>query len=950
MKTSSPTESFATFLKRNPSLKRLQNEEAGKRLFSNWSRSAEPEAYRHRLEKFSDLFKGWEQLSAELASCLGLILGGSSFLSRYLLRHPEDLPAALACKLPAPTSSLNSLQLRRAKYQSLLGIFAQRLQGQFSIEEEWRALSDLADRLIQLGLTSAQTEFPHAAPLNAVLLGKLGARELNVSSDIDFIFTTELASQEEAVVAATTRFAERHVRLLSEMTEEGFGYRVDLRLRPMGNQAPIVQAFPQIERYYESRGKTWERAAWLRARMLLEPGEKNALLPNLKPFIFRRHLGYGTIDDLREMKARVDASTRLSRTSAQDIKLGTGGIREIEFIVQALQLIYGGKCPSLQLRGTLETLTELDHLKLMQTPKVEKLIAAYRLLRTTEHAVQWEDERQTHAIPTQKDQEAWRKLAQRTPELALSPETVEKTRSDVQASFEEIFLPERRSSVSFYWNLPFDDDATTFARLEEMLHKRGVTNAAEAKPLFESLRKTAPKLRLTTRSERHFRRLVPVLMEQLLACPNAADALAQFLVFLRSTRARSAYYMTLAENPATLQTLLRLFGTSEFLSTSFVRHPELLDTLVMQTPILPTQAIEAMQSDIESILQSSNDKEKVLDQLREIKNEHILRIALHDLSGEATWSDIAHELTALAEALIGGCFEVASRDIPQADQIKISVIGMGSLGAHEMSYASDVDLQFIVADETTDMPQAIRWAQRFISALTLPTQAGSLYKVDTRLRPSGNQGMLVTTLHGFKQYHEKRAQLWERQSLLRARPMAGDRATGAAFEKLRQQICFQQEVEVGESIEQMRGRLENELGQEQGELRNIKLGKGGLADVEFLVAALQLRYGAQHTSLQQTSTLPLIDELEQLTLLTPQDSQALRDGCLFLRQLENRIRLQANQAISTFSLNQKSLKKVVRGFNLGPGFRAQTEDELLGLFEAHTERIRETFNQIVQEV
>ncbi len=921
------------------------------KIFEDCLQSA-PDAplFASRVEQYANFDRHWRKLTPEDAKDLVSVFQGSSFLSRFLIRHPGEIVQFRDFRLSSFDACTSPKELRMLKYRGLLKLFLQRCREDLSIEEEWKFISDLADRIIVRSLEISRPAQDINGDLHVIAMGKLGAQELNVSSDVDLVYLSENIEANDPHFPQILQWAERHAQMLSEITGEGYLFRVDLRLRPEGSQSPLVHTRKAIRRYFEERGTTWERAAWLRARAI-ESLEAQKLIEELKPFLYRHHLSYGTIDDLREMKMRLETSIQLYRHAEEDIKLGTGGIREIEFIAQAFQLIFGGKHKPLRTRNTLTIFNELIQIEFLEEERALKLMNAYKALRSIEHAVQWDEERQTHTTPLSSQSKDWNRIQLLCPSFPDIQTSLVEHRKNVQRHFEEVFLPERRKDTIAFWELPLDRPLKK-EEIQKHLQKHGISNSEDTTPIILKLREVVPKLKLTKKGERQFRRLLPHLIEELAKISDPDQAINGLLSFLISTRGRSTIYTLLAQNPPTLRLLLQMFGLSDFLSSNLSRHPELLDALVMRAHLRPLDDRTSLQNEVKSVLESNASKENALNELREIKQTQMLRIALHDLSGEVEWETIANELSSLAEEMIRACLTLSRRECDPEKRIRMATIGLGSLGAKEMSYTSDLDLIFLIDPRSEEFNQemslGMKWVQRLVSALSLPTEAGTLYKVDARLRPSGNQGTLISSCKEFARYHEMGADLWERQALLKARPIQANDSLQSFFQNQRRTVCFQHDDSVLKNLKAMRTRLEKELGHETQNERNIKLGRGGLADIDFLIASFQLRHGRNHLALQEPGSLNALKTMLQANLLSPTQERALREGFIFLHSLENRIRLHTNQPISRFSLSEISLNKIAGSFRLGPG-RLCSAKELRQMYEHTTERIRSTFNELLSE-
>jgi glutamate-ammonia-ligase adenylyltransferase len=959
------------------------------------------------------------------------VLGASPFLAGILCRKPvffDDLFTAdefgiakdeermlgeLRSRIP-DTADFPELQkaLRIYKYREILRIGSRDLCGLASLEEVTAELTHLAAATLQRAcevcrkllnseygeplLEAKDGEEPEQAELTVLGMGKFGGCELNFSSDIDVIYFYSSDRGRTTGVADPTgslhnsipvhkyfvRLAEMLTRAIGQVTEDGFVFRVDLRLRPEGNSGEMANSLLAAEIYYESWGQSWERSAMLKARPVA--GSKRlgeTLLQRLEPFVYRRHLDYAMIEDIKTMKQKIDHSLTREREGELNLKLGRGGIREIEFFIQALQLIYAGKNPALRERNSLRALALLREEGLIKPEECGQLSEAYRFLRTVEHRIQVFMEQQTHNLPGRENDLLH--LARRcgfdnTPDFQVE---LQRHRNVVYAMFRDLFytseeeLPSQvNPRVAFLFNAESDPD-----QCKDILEEKGFKNPEAAYESLLLLREGGGFRPLTERARRELNRIAPLLFQEVLASPDppmALRSLEQFLVACR--RARGTYYALLAENPGVIKTLVSLFATSQFLSHIFIQHPEILDTLVASSHAVSDKDSEILQESLAEHLHAAGSYEDKLEALRRFRNEEFLRIALNDIQGNTPQGRTTRQLSLVAEVCLQQALVIAQEELvprfglpfcqghgSRDHQATFAIIGLGKLGGRELNYHSDLDIIFIYegdgetrqvtgTDPARFKPQSnqqyfARLAQRIISVLTLMTREGSLYQIDTRLRPSGNQGPLVTSLPSYRAYHETSAAPWERQALLKARVVAGDPGLAKSIEALTRQIVYERPLpdDLADEIFRLRQRMEKELAKEDDQHRNIKTGHGGMVDVEFLVQYLQLLHGRDFPSLRSKNTLDALQALHADGLLPDEDYKPLENGYKFLRRLENKLRLVHNQSINQLSADPDSLTKLAKhlGYDNTSG---SPEQIFLHDYSQITEDIRRIFQHYLK--
>lgn len=924
------------------------------------------------------------------------VLGGSEHLTGVLLnqgrnwetafladrqsqgKSVDDHLSALRVLLPLDLPDEEFLRsLRVYRNREYLRIGTRDLLALTTLEETVRDLSSLAEAAVEIAYgyvrSRLRTEYGEAVgeengqqrPLGFVVfgMGKFGGEELNFSSDIDLIYlyerdagpTTGGSRGTTEPRTFFTQLAQRLTRVLGDLVAGGRVFRVDLRLRPDGMNGPLVNSLPNTLLYYESWGQTWERVALLKARPVAgdkELGEQ--FLREVAPFIFRRYLDFATIEDIKEMKARVERTLRREGHGGLNVKLGRGGIREVEFVAQALQLIHAGKDPHVRARSTLPGLDRLVEGKYLAATDRDTLQTAYRFLRHVEHKLQVVQDRQTHSLPT--DEAGLRALARRLrirkqraagsgqraaleerglisqspvvhDELAVFQETLQGHTEAVHQIFHSLFHgPEDE---------PISQDADTNRLLEEIhqeertlwrLQQLGFRNLTESYQHLKLLHDGPPHSPASPKRRKLLYALAPLLFREVSSAPDPDRALAAMTNLIGSIGARSSFLALLRENPSTLRTLIGLFGTSEYLTQIFLRHPELLDNLVRADLVRVQKDHASMHADLEARLEEVEDFEDQLDILRRYRAEEFLRIGINDSNGLLDVAEVSAQLSALAETCLTAAYDVARTALLKQLQLttlpgRLAIVGMGKLGAGELNYNSDLDLVFLYepsGDESGSHLSAqecfTKLVQRLISVLQVQTREGYVYKIDTRLRPSGRSGSLVSSVSAFARYHQTSSQLWERQALIKARVVAGALTLKPQVEALFEQIAYGGEIDAAgvAEIDRLRGRMEQELARESSERFNIKTGRGGIVDIEFLVQMLQLRYGQRYSALRQRATLPALAALHETAVLPAEDLHLLIQGYQFLRTLENRLRIERDQPVEALESSSEQLLSVAR--------------------------------------
>ena len=845
--------------------------------------------------------------------------------------------------------------------------------GGASVEATARELSDLAAVTIDVALehATARVQSRFGPPLRAdgtastvcvIGMGKLGGRELNPGSDVDLVC---LYDSDDGAMSGPdtitlheywTRVIRTLVPILEEVTTEGFVWRVDLRLRPEGTRGALVNSFAAMMRYYETWGRLWERLAWSRARPVAgnrELGE--TLLREMESFVYRRRVDPSIAEATCALveQARVERGQGVER----DLKLGSGGIRDLEVFVQTLQLVWGGRHPAVRVRPTLEALDRLRSQGFVTEREAVDLGEAYAMLRAAEHLVQNASGLQTHSLPNEPDPQ--RRLARALGfESFLAFEArLQQLRERVQTCVEELRPAYTRppAKLALFAAIDRADRDEVCALLAPELGELATTELADD---------------LVSLASRPDLFVGPVAREQ---APEHADATldalvqsadpeqaARCLVAWSSHRSfRPVYASARRAPPAVLRRFVTALGGSAFLGDIIVRQPELAEHALFSRGMpSPQSACQALHQEVDAVgSEAATDLELVAGAIRRAKLRVTLEVVLADIAEEVGVIDVTRVLSSLADAALDRALRAA---VGQTGPVEgMCVLSVGKLGGGELGYGSDLDVLFVFEpkgerDEGEEMVQRVRQAQRTIRVLSGVHPQGPGYELDTRLRPSGAQGVLVTSRRSFARYHGLddhhavgvRAAPWERQTLLRARFTAGDSDLGARVCSLAQRAAFDSEPPPPDEIHRLRMRLENEMGRERGGRLDIKLGRGGLLDIEFAVQWLQMRFG-HDPRVRSTNTLDALKGLESSGALPSDQATCLREGYLFLRKLEQRLHVVHNTSIHLLEAEAPGLLPLARRMGITGAAGRGAAAILLDRYAAITTAVRDTYATIM---
>jgi glutamate-ammonia-ligase adenylyltransferase len=782
--------------------------------------------------------------------------------------------------------------------------------------------------------------------LVVIAMGKLGGRELNFSSDIDLIFAfpsagdTHGGKREVSHQEFFDRQGKLLIALLNEPTPEGFVFRVDMRLRPFGDSGPLTSNFDALEHYYQLHGRDWERYALIKARTITgRVGDQEKLRGLLKPFVYRRYLDYGALEAVREMKELINAE--VARKELQEnVKLGAGGIREIEFIGQTLQLIRGGQEPSLQQRSIIAVLAAAGSLNLLDPQDSRALDLAYRFLRRVEHRLQQVADQQTHQLPNQTIERSRLTYAFDVDSYAEFTVDLERHREIVRRCFRELISPERTeanessarlSGARALWLDPGCEDSAIF--------EIGFSDVAAVRKVVEQLKHPRFLGRLSRQGLERFDRLMPQFIESLGRRAPSAETFSRLAELLQAIARRSVYLSLLADRPVTLERLIDLYDASPWIAGQITQQPLLLDELLDPRSLYSPPGGEQLITELQGLLDRFDvaDDERAMDTLRQFKNQQVLRVAASDVMEHFPVAKVSNQLSHIASALLHHAIRLASHalstkhGVPRCvdggrdTEVGFAVIAYGKLGGYELGYSSDLDLVFVhdgVGErQETSGPKVVangvyftRLVQRIIHFLETRTAAGRAYEVDTRLRPSGASGLLVSSVTAFHEYQRRDAWTWEHQALVRARAVAGSPATIAAFARTRADILCQvrDARQLRRDIVEMRERMRPELDDSNAAYFDLKQGLGGITDIEFMVQYWVLRWANEHHELLAfTDNLRLLEVLAQLGLISTNVGATLHDAYFAYRAQVHRCALQETDGLVSNRSFREQRKAVV---------------------------------------
>ncbi|MEI5999213.1 bifunctional [glutamate--ammonia ligase]-adenylyl-L-tyrosine phosphorylase/[glutamate--ammonia-ligase] adenylyltransferase [Paraburkholderia bengalensis] len=861
-------------------------------------------------------------------------------------RIDERLDALLAALRPSPGAHLSEDALKKALRQLRMEVFCAVMERDLAraadVAEVTGTMTDLAEATVQcaMSVVSADLEALYGEPrgsqgerlaLGVVGMGKLGGRELNVSSDIDLIFVYEddgetTGGQRSSIATQDffTRLGKRLIAALAEVTADGYVFRVDMRLRPNGDSGPLVCSLGMLEEYFYVQGREWERYAWIKGRLVSEHDSDAArrlsrqLDAIVKPFVYRRYLDFGVISAIRSLhlQIRQEAQRRASMRpdKADDIKLGRGGIREIEFSAQVFQLIRGGQDAGFRVRPTLAVLRHAAARGLIAPNVCADLSAAYLFLRELEHRLQYRNDAQTHAMPVDPGERAHLAGAMGFADYPSLMATLEAHRERVEQQFDQIFAdkvsgqggcgaPEDGAGV-WVWSSALADDSADEA-LSARLTELGIDAPGELLARMKGVWQSSRYAGLAERSRQRFDIVAQRALEaaRTLEPPERrAGILARLFDLLEAISRRGAYLALLTEYPQALHRVLSVLGASRWAAGYLIRHPQLLDELLDDEAMASPFDWPEFKRSLRLRLAAADGVEQQMDLLRHAHQAEVFRILLIDLAGKLSVEHVSDRLSELADAVLDVTIEAVwnqlakrHREVP-----RFAIIAYGKLGGKELGYASDLDLIFLY-DDPDDAASDVyaTFTRRLITWLTTATGAGTLFDVDLRLRPNGESGLLVTDLDAFRRYQLREgdaantAWVWEHQALTRARYCAGDPSIGARFEAIREQVLTtpRDAATLAAEIVDMRQRVEDGH-PNRTELFDLKHDRGGMVDIEFAVQYWVLLHAARDPELiRNTGNIALLREVSRFGLMSGEEADTVGAAYRTYRKLQHKLRL-----------------------------------------------------------
>jgi [glutamine synthetase] adenylyltransferase / [glutamine synthetase]-adenylyl-L-tyrosine phosphorylase len=953
--------------------------------------------------------------SPQLPTLLSTLFGGSQYLTDMVLQDPsivewlesegrfytprtkEELVHDLTDWLEHGQSQEEQFRLlRRFRKREMVRIGLRDLTRQSDLVEITEDLSNLADVCLsgayevcfqelsaRYGKPMGVDDHGQSQPSEFAILGlgKLGGQELNFSSDIDLMFLytcdgeTSNSPEDRATARITnhefyTRLGRLFLKAIHDITADGNVYRVDLRLRPDGRGGPLVNSLAQLEVYYESWGKTWERQMLLKARTVAG-SEKlgREFLRLMRPFIFRKYLDVAALQEIKQIKEQIDRSLEQQRGRGINIKLGRGGIREIEFVAQCFQLVFGGQDSWLQERHSLRALHRISERGFLAYEEYSDLAKAYIFFRELEHRIQMAYGRQTHELPTDVDE-----LGTLARKMGLRGFDAEMLATVLMQRYREHTAKVRKVyDKLFYGNFfePGEDASPEWYTLaagmkagQALLKQFQFVDLEKTYRNLMQLHDGPPSAHPTAKSRELFRQLCGTLLRVASEQPDPDLAINNLEQFVASTPARESLFRLWLDHEALLRVVLSLFGNSVFLSKRLIQQPDLLDTLLNPASLTRARTKVELREDLQSLIGRGSRYDEQLDIVRRFKRAEEFRIGLQEIAGEADILITMHNLSNLADIYLETMLRTVWQQwakpvgLPEnPDSQGFLVIALGKLGGTELDFASDLDLLFVNDDpaDTIVVSQQFAYnkmAEKLMQAIGGVSRYGTVFRVDLGLRPEGNQGSLVLSLGGLREYYQHRGQLWERQALLRARPVAGDMDLARRVMRVIEAFVYEAPIppDAIDKITVMRQRIQQERTRAGQERWDIKVGYGGLVDIEFLVQVYQLLYGARLPALRVTSTWDALETLAREGILAGEAAQSLQHAHSFLRRVESGLRIVDDRSINAIPDNQADQRRLARrlGYQDVSGVRAV--QVMLTEIQACTSQVRKLYEQHMQEI
>ena len=834
----------------------------------------------------------------------------------------DRMSAFLATAAPASEEALKR-SLRQLRQRVMATLIVRDIGGLAPLGEVVETMTQLADVSTNFALDFLHRQLAEqfGEPLDEqgrpqrlliIGMGKLGGRELNVSSDVDYIFVYPEEGQTGGKGRRLDnydfflRLGKRLIGALGDLSEDGQVFRVDMRLRPNGDSGPLVGSLGSLENYLIAQGREWERYAWIKARVMneganLQPEWVDALQRICRPFVFRKYLDFGAINAMRELHAQIRREVA-RRDMAEHIKLGPGGIREIEFIAQVFQLIRGGRDPALQIRPTLRVLALLAERRLLPAESERELATAYEFLRRLEHRLQYVGDAQTHRLPSGEDERQLIATAMAFADWPSFLTVLDAHRAIVARHFEQVFSEpeEGRHPLAGIW-----DGVTAADDNLEQLSALGFRQPQALLERLQGFRQSGRYLQLPASNRERLDALGPRLIDAAAATTTPDATWQRGLDFLDTISRRGAYLALLQQYPQALRKLAELIGSSSWAADYLTRHPILLDELLDSRIFDVTTDWQQFRDNLRAgLAQHVDDTEREMDVLRETHHAQVFHFLAQDLAGMHTVEHLADRLSELADIMVQTTLDLCWQKLRQRHPRpelppRFAVIAYGKLGGKELGFASDLDLVYLHDDPETDTGELYaRLGQRMSTWMSSQTAAGTLFEVDLRLRPNGDSGMLVCPVDAFRDYQLHRAWVWEHQALTRARFCAGDQALGDHFEAIRIEVLRQSRdlPTLRQEVLAMRQRMLEQHASGSAEFFDIKHDRGGLIDVEFIVQYLILGHAQRHARLcGNLGNIALLGIAAELGLIPATAAAAVRDAYREYRRMQHVLRLNAGR-------------------------------------------------------
>ncbi len=947
-----------------------------------------------------------------LLCILAVSFGFSTYLSDILVRNPEHFNEliesgvmnnsknreTLYTELSQSVNLMCSIEqklsaIRRYKRKESLRIGVRDLLDDANLETTTLELTRLAEAALQIcyeigvavlapkfGIPIAEDDRTESK-FAIIGMGKFGGYELNFSSDIDVMFVYSDDGQTETGVENSEYFGklcEFIIKAMSEVTASGYVFRVDVRLRPESSAGTLVRSIEGYEAYYEGWGEIWERQALIKARPVagdIELG--NQFIHTIQPFVYQRYLDGLSISeiktDIRHTKARIERRIAAENENPQThVKLGIGGIRDVEFVTQYLQLVHGGQIATLRNHNSLETLNLLREHELLSREDWKTLSEAYRFLRTVEHRIQIEADQQRYSLPSKQEDlirlvksSGYRDSGDESALDAFHHDYKKHTHA-VRKVFDTILsTSEADEGIDISLLLSTKD----LAMIKRILEPFGFENPREAQWRIKLMAEGPEGSRFSPGVRTKLIEIAPTLLNCLRHTPDPDMALSYIEAFTDRVGARASYYTMFQHNPSILDMLTRLCGTSLFLSELLIAHPESFDVLTVPAVMEQSRSLEEKLDGAAQIISNAPDVH-VFNVLRHFKNGEVLRIGLRNILKRADLWTTTAELSDLAEAILTSIVPHLSGQFQQEYGVPLTndgveatftIIGMGKFGGRELNFSSDLDIMMVYSgqgESTKGLSNAEYFAKLGLELINRfkDTGSGTIYELDLRLRPYGTGGALALPLDGYKNYYEENAETWERQALIRARPVAGDECLGRQFLEVAHSFAYRQPLTQDEVAEIIHTRQRKETQatrlvttkrrRRRKKTQDVKSGYGGLVDIEFAVQTLQLIHGTQNPMVRAQNTLDAIAQLSEIGVITTSDKEHLERDYEFLRRVENSLRIVHDRPLNALPDHTAELDKLAKRVGYLDQGRSATE-QFLKDYQDITEDTRKLFNRLL---